>query len=97
MVVSVAVKVRVLRSTSTHNSLAFKFPGRVKLYKLQAGPATVLRLPVTRILQLHPSPPSRSRGREGLLVHVLEVLDDASDLGIELDPPHGYVRSHLVH
>ena len=41
------------------------------------------------IRQLHP--PSRSRGREGLLVHVLEFLDH--DLGAELDLLHGYVRS----
>ena len=40
-------------------------------------------------------PRSRSRGREWLCVHVLEVLDD--DLGFELSPHHGYVRSYLVH
>jgi hypothetical protein len=28
-------------------------------------------------------------------VHVLVVLDH--DLGVELDPLHGYVRSYLVH
>jgi hypothetical protein len=45
------------------------------------------------ILKLHS--PSRSGGREGLLVHVPKVLDD--DLGVELSPHHGYVRSYLVH
>ncbi len=44
------------------------------------------------------STPDESRGWKGLLVHVLdsEVLDH--DLGVELDPLHGYdVRSYLVH
>ncbi len=40
------------------------------------------------------STPDESRGWKGLLVHVLEVL--AHDLGVELDPLHGYVRSYLV-
>ena len=52
---------------------------------LQAGPVL--------IRQFHPSP--RPRGWEGLLVHILEVLDD--DLGVELSPNHGYVRSYPVH
>ncbi len=48
------------------------------------------------------STPDESRGWKGLLVHVLdsEVLLD-HDLGVELDPLHGYdssdVRSYLIH
>ncbi len=43
-------------------------------------------------VQVHPF--SRSRGREGLLLHVLEVLDD---LGVEFGRHHCNVRSYIVH
>jgi hypothetical protein len=61
---------------------------------LQAGPVLILQL----------RSPSRSGGQKGFLVHALEILDHAStrevlddDLGVKLDPVHGYVRSYLVH
>ena len=52
---------------------------------LQAGPVL--------IRQFHPSP--RARGREGLLMHILEVLDD--DLGVEFGRHHCNVRSYFAH
>jgi len=52
---------------------------------LQTGPVL--------IRQFHPSP--RPRGWEGLLVHILEVLDD--DLGVEFGRHHCNVRSYFAH
>ena len=55
---------------------------------LQTGPVL--------ILQFHPSP--RPRGREGFLVHVLEVLDDDLGVSFKLVPIMAIdTRSYLVH